>query len=490
MRFLETLGMTGKGRGDTRFSRRMLWLAPLVTFFWATLGHAQSPSPAPSGPVFVLPVKGEITKAQFVFLRRGLKTAERAGAAAIVLDMDTYGGRLDATVDIQKALLEMRVPTFAYINPNAGSAGALIALATQHIYMAPVSAIGAAAPVGGGGEDLNGTMRDKAISYYSNFTRSVAAKQGHNPDIAEAFINKEKEVKVGAETVSAKGSLLTLDAQAAARRIDNKPVLANGIADSIADLLNKTGHRSAEIRRLEPTGFEQIAQLITTLAPLLLLAGLVGAYVEIKTPGAIWPGVVAAICFALVFLGHSIAGLAGWETVAFFVVGMLLVLLEVFLAPGTVLPGLVGICLIVGSLVWAMVDHYPRDPILARPDAWVWPLFNFSLAAALALVAGAGLAAYLPRTGFYRRLVLGAVSGPHVGKQGIAARTDLPAEPSVALGLAGIARTALRPSGRAEFGGRTLDVVSDGGFIETGVAVRVVALEGARIVVAAVEASS
>ncbi len=130
-----------------------------------------------------------------------------------------------------------------------------------------------------------------------------------------------------------------------------------------------------------------------------------------------------------------------------------------------------------------MVDRYPRDPVLARPDAWVWPLFNFTLAAAASLLAAAGLAAYLPRTSFYRRLVLGAVSGPKVGRQETAARTALPAEPTVALGLAGIARTDLRPSGRAELGGRMHDVVSDGTYIAAGAPVRVVAVEGARIVV-------
>ena len=461
-------------------------LALLVLILLTAVVYAEGILQASSGPVYILPVKGEISPAKFFFLRRGLKLAERAQAAAVVLDLDTYGGRLDATVDIQKALLATRVPTYAYIDPNAGSAGALIALATQHIYMAPVSAIGAAAPVTGGGEDLGATMRDKAISYYSNFTRSVAAKQGHNPDVAEAFINKEKEVKIGAETISPKGTLLTLDAQAAARRIDNKPVLADGIANSLGDLLQQN-RLAGEVHRLEPTGFEQLAQFITALAPLFLLGGLAGAYIEIKTPGAIWPGVIAAICFALFFLGHTIAGLAGWEVAAVFVVGLCLLLAEIFLAPGTVLPGIIGLCLICGSLVWAMVDRYPQQPIFSRPDAWLWPLFNFVLAAVLALVICAVLAKFLPRTGFYRRLVLGAVSGPHVGKQGVLARADVPATAVPALGLRGVARSALRPSGRAELDGRVLDVVSDGTFIDAGRPVRVVAVEGARIVVASAE---
>ena len=440
---------------------------------------------AKGGPVFVLPVKGEINQAQFLFLRRGIKQAETGGAAAIILDLDTYGGRLDATADIQKALLRARVPTFAYVNPNAGSAGALIAIATKHIYMAPVSAIGAAAPVGGDGQDLPKTMREKSVSYFGSYARAVAERNGHNPDVAEAFMNSDKEVKIGDEVINPKGTLLTLNAQAATRRINDKPVLAVGIADSARDVARKAGF-TGEMRRLEPSGFERLALFITALAPVFLLGGLVGAYIEFKTPGAVLPGVISVVCFALFFLGHYLAGLAGLEVAAVFVLGVVLLVVEIVLIPGTTVVGAIGLLLMVGSLIWAMVDRYPGQPVFANPRAFLWPLFSFTLAAGASLAVMAALARFLPRTNLYHRLVLGAVSAPAPAGVLRGETTEPGAVPVSALniGEAGVARTDLRPSGRAAFGGRVLDVVSTGEFVAAGSAVSVRAVEGARVVVA------
>src|SRR5437588_4469204 len=149
--------------------------------------------------------------------------------------MNNYGGRLDTATDIVNAVNQTKIPTYTFINTNAGSAGSLIALATQHIYMAPVSAIGAATPILSTGEDLPATVKEKTISYWSAMLRSTAAKSGHNPDIAEAFMNKDKEVKIGGRVVHGKGAVLTLNAQEAIEKRDGKPLLADGVADSNAD---------------------------------------------------------------------------------------------------------------------------------------------------------------------------------------------------------------------------------------------------------------
>ncbi len=149
-------------------------------------------------------------------------------------------------------------------------------------------------------------------------------------------MNKEKEVKIGDRVVHPKGAVLTLNAQEATEKINGKPLLAEGIVDSITDLTRKAGLKS-NIAKIEPTGFEQLAFLITALAPLLLLGGILGAYLEFKIPGVMWPGVISAICFALFFLGHYLAGLAGWEVVALFILGMVLVLIEIlFFAHSTI----------------------------------------------------------------------------------------------------------------------------------------------------------
>src|SRR5438046_91209 len=187
------------------------------------------------GDIVVVPLRGEVAPSLLAFLRRAVKTAESSDASAIVFDMNTYGGRLDTASDIVNALNQIKIPTYTFINTNAGSAGAVIAIATEHIYMAPVSAIGAAAPLLATGEDLPATAKEKAISYWTALIRNSAVRNGHNPDIGEAFMNKDKEVKIGDRVVHPKGTLLTLNAQEATEQINGKPVLADGIADSIVD---------------------------------------------------------------------------------------------------------------------------------------------------------------------------------------------------------------------------------------------------------------
>ena len=205
----------------------------------------------PEGAIVVIPLKGEVSKAQFYFLRRVLKAGEAANASAFILDMDTPGGELGAGVDILQALLKAKAPTLTYVDPNAGSAGALIALGTKQIWMAPVSAIGAAAPVMGMGQEVPETLNAKIVSYFSGYFRSAAERNGHNPELAEAFINKEKQVKIGGRVINEKGELLTLSAQEAAEKINGKPLLAAGIAESVADLVRKAG-LAAPVVEAEP----------------------------------------------------------------------------------------------------------------------------------------------------------------------------------------------------------------------------------------------
>src|SRR5437764_14251757 len=155
--------------------------------------------------------------------------------------MNTSGVRLAAAEEISSVLNRAKIPTYTFITSNGGSAGALVALATQHIYMPPVSAIGAAAPVLSTGEDLPLTQREKTISYWSALIRSSALKNGHNPDVGEAFMNKDKEVKIGDRVIHPKGTVLTLNAQEATEKISGKPLLADAIAASIIDLTQKAG---------------------------------------------------------------------------------------------------------------------------------------------------------------------------------------------------------------------------------------------------------
>src|SRR5262249_22598875 len=406
-------------------------------------GIAQGRVVVNKGDVVVVPLRGEISPSLLMFLRRAEKVAERNGASAIIFEMNTYGGRLDSAEEISSALNRAKIPTYTFINSNAGSAGALIALATPHIYMAPVSAIGAAAPVLPTGEDLPLTQREKTISYWSALTRGTAMKNGHNPDVGEAFMNKDKQVKSGDRVVHPKGTLLTLNAQEATEKINGKPLLADGLADSVVDLIQKAGLKGNAVS-LGPTGFEQLAFWITALAPLLLLGGIIGAWLEFKIPGASLPGIISAICFALFFLGHYLAGLAGWEVVALFVLGVVLVIIEIlFFAHSTIVFGVVGVFLILASLFWAMIDRYPGETFFPTGRALALPLMNLFLALIGAAIVIAILARYLPRTSIYRRFALITANPPGPSLAG--APREFTTGLDLSPGAEGVSLSILRP---------------------------------------------
>ena len=435
------------------------------------------------GAIVVVPLRGEISPSLFMFLRRAEKAAEKSGASAIIVEMNTYGGRLDSAEEITSVLNHATIPTYTFINTNAGSAGSLIALATKHIYMSPVSAIGAAAPVLPTGEDLPITEREKTLSYWSALVRGSAVRNGHNPDIGEAFMNKEKEVKIGDRVIHPKGTLLTLNAQEATQQINGKPLLADGIADSIAELTRKAGLKG-NVVSIDPTGFEQLAFWITSLAPLLLLGGIIGAYLEFKIPGASLPGIISAICFALFFLGHYFAGLAGWEVVALFILGLALVVIEIlFFAHSTIVFGVVGVFLMLASILWAMIDRYPGETFLPSGRMLAVPLLNLFLAIVAATIVIALLARYLPRTSLYQRFALSTSNPPGPSLSGTPREFAIPG--ALTPGMQGVSLSILRPSGKARFANHIIDVITQGEFIAPETPITVVQTDGMRVVVKA-----
>ncbi|GAB4172023.1 MAG: NfeD family protein [Terrimicrobiaceae bacterium] len=432
------------------------------------------------GDVVVLPIHGPISEAQFFFLRRVVKQAESAEASAVILDIDTPGGALSATEKMCQVLVKSTVPVYSYVNTNAASAGALIAMATREIYMAPVSAIGAAAPVMGSGQEMGETMTAKVSSYYSGYFRSVAAMQGHNPDLVDAFMKLDKEVKVGDRVLNPKGAILTLSAQEAVEKIDGKHLLARAIAGSVGEVAREAGLNEAALVRVEPSGFESVAQLITTLAPLFLLGGMIGAWIEFKSPGFGVAGVLSGLCFLLFFAGHYVAGLTGFEVVAVFFLGVVLVLVELLFFPGVVVLAGAGVVLMLGSLLFAMVDYYPSQPLTMDPSVLLVPLANLSAAMILAVIFGTLLARFLPELPLFRGLVLGRsiAAGPSIE----APRGDF-FQGGVSVGDLGVATTMLRPSGKGSFGDSLVDVVAEGEFLEAGTPLRVIRLGGGNVFV-------
>ena len=459
----------------------MKLLLALLFFALPEIATAEAREPIHKGDLVVVPLRGEIAPSLLAFLRRAVKTAESDDASALIFEMNTYGGRLDAAADIVNALNQTKIPTYTFINTNAGSAGALIAVATQHIYMSPVSAIGAAAPILPTGEDLPATAKEKTISYWSALVRGSAIRNGHNPDVAEAFMNRDKDVKIGERVVHPKGAVLTLNAQEASEQINGKPLLAEGVADSIADLTKKAGLKG-NVVTVEPTGFEQIAFWITSLAPLLLLGGILGAYLEFKIPGATWPGIISAICFALFFLGHYLAGLAGWEVVALFILGMVLVLIEIlFFAHSTIVFGVVGVFLMLASLLWTMIDRYPGQNFFPTGKMLAAPLLNMFIAIVGSFIVIVLLARYLPRTSIYRRFALMDSNPP--GPSLVGLRRQFATALDLTPGMQGIAVTVLRPSGKARFADHVVDVVTEGEFISPQTPITVIQTDGMRVVV-------
>ena len=209
------------------------------------------------------------------------------------------------------------------------------------------------------------------------------------------------------------------------------------------------------------------------------------AYLEFKIPGVSLPGFIAAICFALFFLGHYFAGLAGWEAVVLFIVGVCFVVAEIFLlGHSTILVGVIGVFLILGALIWAMVDRYPGETWFPLGPVLRVPIFNLGLAMIAAIVSMAILARFLPRTNLYRRFVLSAdiPSGPSLS----AVPREFGAGLNISAGTEGVALTTLRPSGKARFAGQLVDVVTSGEFIAPETPIAVVSTDGMRVVVKAV----
>lgn len=457
----------------------VLWLfgllgAPLIA----------APAAEPGKTVYIIPIRDDISTPVTYLVRRSVKQAMEAKADVIILDMETNGGRLDSTEEIIKALDNFKGLTVTYVNRKAFSAGAFISVATQKIYMAPQSVIGAAAPMmmgpGGGVEAMPDTVEAKMNSAVRALVRTSAEKNGHNVDVIEAMIDKSKQFEIDGEVINEKGQILTLTNVQAEKEYDGKPLLSLGTVENINALVDELGFSGAKIVRVEPTGAERVASWLTAIGPLLLLVGIVGVYIEMKTPGFGIPGIVGVVAFALYFLGGFIAGLSGLEWTVVFVIGLALFILELFVFPGTLFIGLAGGAMMLAALVMAMVDLYPGMPTIPNFGLLRNSLLNVLIAAAAAVVVMMLLSRYLLTTPLYRRMITTSASG---------SATDvlIAAEQKSRLGEVGTTVSPLRPGGKAQFGDTVLDVVSNGEMIPRSTKVRIIAFSGREPIVEPIE---
>jgi membrane-bound serine protease (ClpP class) len=415
--------------------------------------------------VHVVPIEGVIDLGLAPFLQRVLDEAAASGAAAVVLEIDTFGGRVDAAVQIRDALLRTRVPTIAYVDKRAISAGALIGLAAGRLVMADGGTIGAATPVQAGSPGSTAeTASEKTVSYMRKEFRATAESRKRPPLIAEAMVDAD----VAIPDLIEKGKLLTLTTDEAL-----KHGLADARADSLEAVLEQSGLGGAEIRRHTPNWAERLVRLLThpAISSLLITLGTLGILIELRTPGLGLPGAVGIGSLALFFWGHWLVQLAGWEELLLVAAGVVLVALEVLVFPGFGVAGALGIALLVGGLVLSLVGAQDshRDVLEA--------LFRVVLALIGSILVSLVAMRYLPRTVVGRRLVLQTGLS---SQQGYASAPD---SDRSRLGRTGRAATPLHPAGIADIDGQRVDVVSTGEPIDVGQAIEVIRVDGNRVVV-------
>ena len=415
--------------------------------------------------VYVAPIEGIIDLGLAPYVQRVLIEATDAGAAAVIFEINTFGGRVDAAVLIRDALLNARVRTVAFVNKRAISAGALISLAAEKIVMADGGTIGAATPVQMGQPGAPAQpVEEKTVSYVRKEFSATAETRKRPPLIAEAMVDGDVEIP----GLIQKGKLLTLTTDEAI-----KHKVADFRAQTIEGVLDQLDLAGAPVRRASPNWAEGLVRFLTNpiISSLLMTIGMLGIILEIRTPGFGVPGGLGIASLALFFWGHWLVQLAGWEELLLVGSGLVLLVLEVFVIPGFGLAGALGIAALLGGLSLTLFGAGASWEFILKAAGRV----VFSLL--LALVASLAVLRFLPHLPFGRRLIL--ETGLPAG-QGYA---SVPEGDKSWLGKSGTALSPLRPAGIAEIEGERVDVVSDGELIEPGVSIVVTRVDGNRIVV-------
>jgi membrane-bound serine protease (ClpP class) len=416
---------------------------------------------AQSGDLIVrVPVTGVVEMGLAPFIERSVREAEGLGAEAVVLDIDTPGGRVDAAERISDALSDAQVPVYAFVNRRAFSAGALIALSADAVYMRPGSVMGAATPVDGSGTKAS----EKIVSAMRSQMRALAEARGLDPAIAEAMVDESLVV----DGVIEAGQLLTLTTEEAVAVGYAEPV------EDFADLQRVLGLAGAEVTDMRVNWAESLVRFLShpVVAPFLLSLGFLGLIVEVKTPTLGLAGGAGLLALSLFFGSHLILGLAGWEDLLIFGGGALLLAVEVILIRGFGLFGIAGIVGVLAGLYMSMLGNLPTMQDFGRAGGVL------STTLLIVLITAWALLRHLPKSGRLVRsgIFLASATEREDGYQAAQTRPEL-------VGTIGQAITDLRPSGVGIFGDERIDIVSEAEWIEEGTAVEIVADEGYRHVV-------
>jgi membrane-bound serine protease (ClpP class) len=439
---------------------RILFLGLLLMISF--LGFSQE-----IGSVWTLTIDGEIGRGTVSYLRQGLSEAKEAGASTVVIVFSTPGGYLDSAVASRDAILDTKIPTIAYVDREAYSAGALLAIACEEIYFAPGGVMGAATPV----YFDSGKMEEapeKIVSATRKLFAAVAEARGRPPEIAEAMVDRDVEI----EGLIEKGKLLTLTSQEASQW-----GYSEGEVGSLEELLEAKGLTGATVVHFSRRWIDSVVEILTQswVAALLITIGMLGLIAEMMIPGFGIPGIVGLIFLGAFFWSHSLVGLADWESILFLLGGFVAILLEIFVftAVDFGLAGLGGLVLIGLGFYTSMVGPF------TEPSEIIQAIGAVSAGLVLALVGMVLLVTRLPKT----RLRFGGVilSSAITGKA--FDRTKKKGAVSPWLGRQGMAATDLHPVGSGEFANERVDVVCEEGFLPKGTPIVVIKDDGYRKVV-------
>lgn len=419
----------------------------------ATLSIPFIPTEASGGPVvYKVPVSKEVEKGLLAFLERSFNEAKEADAEAIILEIDTPGGFVDAAGQIAKLFDTSEIPVIAYINDDALSAGAFLALHAEKIYMSPRGSIGAAQVIESTGNAADVKAHSAWLAAMENAAESSDREVKYAKAMADpSIVLPDLDLK--------EGDLLTLTASEAL-----KVKYSEGTVASFEEVLAKEGLENAEVISTTETFSESLARFITNpvVVPILLSIAGLGLVVELYSPGFGVPGTMGIASLLLFFYGHMIAGLAGYESLILFILGAVLIVLEVFIAGG--IAGVIGAVAIVGSII--MAGGNPMYMALSV-------LIAIAIAALGAVMI---IKMFGKKLHLLNRFVLMDATDTESGYVSNVNRTEL-------LEQKAVTATALRPSGTIELDGERIDVVSEGSYIDKGKDVIIVKVEGSRVVV-------
>ncbi|MCB9892714.1 MAG: hypothetical protein H6832_14385 [Planctomycetes bacterium] len=463
---------------------------------------------------YVVPIEGEVNFRMVALVRRGVREALAAGASRLILDIDTPGGevtKMEEILAVLEQLDDQPVDTVAWIRNQALSAGSVIALACKRIWVSPSATIGDTVPVVAGG--LKDALRDEVYAKYLSGMRSMIAQIAahHGPGVqklAEAMVDPRLEL-VAMRIRGADGLIRSeiLDVTNAATLRDQPGVevleqhtftmaplvlnadecmkyhVAEGRASSL-DELSRELDIAPNPTRIEANWSEELAGFLYSIRMFLMIGGILMTVIAFKTPGTGVPEALAVLCFVFFFAGQFLVGLAAWTEILLFLGGIALILVEFFVMPGTLVAGVLGFLAVVAALFLSL-QSFALPQNAYQDDVMTDNLQSLLLAIGIVIVLAMAFSRLLPKIPFFNRLLLeGAPAGGSLATTATSERVTSPL-----VGRVGTTLTELRPAGRVEIDGEPYDVVASGGFHEVGIRVRVLEVQGNRIVVEPVTSS-